>query len=51
MHNRKSRSMDRIIRKATKTEVYPSNINREDDFSLSRSTKALVRDLRHANIL
>jgi hypothetical protein len=50
MHNRKSRSMERIIRKATKIEVHPT-INTEDGFSLGRSTKALIHDLRHENSL
>jgi hypothetical protein len=43
---RKLRSRKRIITKAINTEVHTSNINREDGFSLSRSTKTLIRDLR-----
>jgi hypothetical protein len=42
---KKSRCMDRIIRKAIEIELHP-NINREDGFSLSRSWKPLIRDLR-----
>jgi hypothetical protein len=43
--------MERIIRKATKIQVHPTNINTEDGFSLGRSTKALIHDLRHENSL
>jgi hypothetical protein len=42
---KKSRRIDRIIREAKETEVYPK-INRENGFSLGRSWKSLTRDLR-----
>jgi hypothetical protein len=38
--------MDRIIREVIEIELHPNNINREHRFSLSRSQRALIHDLR-----
>jgi hypothetical protein len=38
--------MDRIIWEATEIEPHPNNINRDNSFSLIRSWKPLIRDLR-----
>jgi hypothetical protein len=46
---KKSRYMDHIIREAIKTELHPNNINREYGFSLSKSWKPLIHDLREQN--
>jgi hypothetical protein len=43
---KKSRHMERIIRKATEIQLYPNIINREDDLSLSRSWKPLIHTLK-----
>jgi len=41
-----SRCMDGIIRKATKIDLHPNNINTTDGFFLRRSGKPLIRNLK-----
>jgi hypothetical protein len=43
---KKLRRMNRIIREATEFELHPISINKEAAFSLSRSWKPLIHDLR-----
>jgi hypothetical protein len=43
---KKSRYMGRIIGKVIEIELHPNKINMEDGFSLSKSWKPLIRDLR-----
>jgi hypothetical protein len=43
---KKSRYVDQIIREATEMALHPNSINREDDFSLSRSWKPLIHNLK-----
>jgi hypothetical protein len=43
---KKLRCMDRIIREAIEIKLHPNNMNREDGFSLSRSWKPLINNLR-----
>jgi hypothetical protein len=42
----KTRYMDRTVREATEIEIHPYNINREDDFCLSKSWKHLIGSLK-----
>jgi hypothetical protein len=42
----KPRYMDRIIREATQIELHPNNINRKDEFCLSKSSKPLICSLK-----
>jgi hypothetical protein len=43
---KKPRCMDQIIREVTEIVLHHSNVSREDDFSLSRSWKLLIHNLK-----
>jgi hypothetical protein len=43
---KKSGSMECLIREAVEIELHPNNMNREEDFSLSKSWKSLLQTLK-----
>jgi hypothetical protein len=42
----KTGSMERIIREATKIQLHPENMNREESFSLGKAWKLLLQTLK-----
>jgi len=46
----KSIRMVRIVREATKIELFPDNMNSQEDFSQSRSWKPLVQTPKNAQV-